>query len=235
MLHAVLCKKITNPAIEDSLTASVFERILYLREEIIFSILSKSLITNNILPINKIDYENTKFWPYWTFEHNSREYVEPDMIIKFENYDLIIEAKRSDHFSQKAEQLAFEWLAYLEHGNINKNALLLAVGGLGQTPEKTVAVLQEEIEKIIIQKKGKSIDLPVLLGTSWRKIHETIILIQSDQNLADYENAILSDIRSALIEHGIAYHEPEWFIDFAEKSSFLCNIEDSSINFFENT
>ena len=50
MLHALLQGKIANPAIEDSLTSAVFGRLLYLRADLLWTILSKAVWPSDILP-----------------------------------------------------------------------------------------------------------------------------------------------------------------------------------------
>ena len=233
MLQAILKGNTPNPAIEDTLTSSVFGRLIYLKTDLIWSILSNAFLSDVSLQHSQIDYENTEFWPRWLLESENMTVI-PDLLLRFDKFDLIIEAKRWDSYMQDPHQLAREWLSYHDQQFIKQQVYLLAVGGLGNAPKDTISVLQNEINQIIKDKQIE-IKLPLLIGTSWRKLHETIHLLQLEENVTEYENAILNDIRKTLKIHGIEYREPKWFIDFAEQVSTLCNIQQSSIKFFSGS
>ena len=233
MLRAILKGKASNPAIEDTLTAGVFGRLMYLNTKLIWSILSSSFLSDASLQNSPIDYENTEFWPHWWLEKDKKT-VEPDIILRFDQCDLIVEAKRWDSYMQNPHQLVREWISYHEQQLIKKKVFLLAVGGLGNSPKETILTLQSEINKIII---NEQIDIkqPLLIGTSWRRLYEVIHLLQSTENITEYENAILNDIQETLRIHDIEYREPKWFIDFSEQALTLCNIQQSSLKYFKGS
>ncbi len=89
---------------EDVLTASVFERIGYLPDEVFID------FTNHLFGNKKeIGSLNTlSFWARW--ENSS---VEPDVILTCSEQTIIVEAKRYDNIQQQyAEQLAKEIKAH---------------------------------------------------------------------------------------------------------------------------
>jgi hypothetical protein len=89
---------------EDTLTSSVFDYLLLLPDSLFWEIIKKSCYQNN-LPGNISFIESYEFWPHWDSENTTKtNYIEPDMFIRFDNFDLIIEAKRWDNNQQYITQ-----------------------------------------------------------------------------------------------------------------------------------
>lgn len=116
---------------EDSLTAAVFTHLLHLPFEIFWKLL-RSAASGSDLPIHVGEPSQVDFWPKWdaTGTRNS-SYVEPDVFIRFDHFDLIIEAKRWDHGMQDEGQWKREHKAYSNvYGEDEKPVRMLAVGGI---------------------------------------------------------------------------------------------------------
>ena len=109
---------------EDSLTANIFERLLYLPQNIFLDILFNSLYEQNIPHSNII---STEFWPKWPLGNG---YKEPDVFIRCEKYHLIIEAKRYDDVDQQyRSQWEEELMAYCNEYGTEKDCYFIALGG----------------------------------------------------------------------------------------------------------
>lgn len=104
MLHAFDKHKISREIrsqiwnLEDVKTSSIIGNLLHLPTSIFWYILRNASNVNNAngnkLPVLPDDEEfvDFEFWPYWTLQDK----VEPDVFIRFTNFDLIIELKVHD-------------------------------------------------------------------------------------------------------------------------------------------
>ena len=117
---------------EDVKTSSIIGNLLHLPTNIFWHILrnasDKTDANGNKLPVlsedeDIIDYE---FWPYCTLQDK----VEPDVFIRFANFDLIVELKVHDYNQQKSWQWNREFSAYYKrYPNENKPVYLIAISG----------------------------------------------------------------------------------------------------------
>jgi hypothetical protein len=141
MISSIQHRKANVSLKEDTLTSSVFDFLLLLPDNLFWEIIKKSCYQNN-LPRNIKLIESYDFWPRWYPENTAREkYVEPDLFIRFDNFDLIIEAKRWDDNQQYIEQWKNEFIAYKnEYGADGKNAYLMAMGGIDNENEENINV-----------------------------------------------------------------------------------------------
>lgn len=144
MIYAVKNNKV-NRAIykgnEDALTASIFERLMYLPQELMHQIIEKSLYSDVPgLSLNQI--ESIDFWPNWSAENTkNKNRVEPDIFIRTASQDIIIEAKRYDFKQQNPDQWYNEIRAYFnEYTEGKKKLIFIALGGLHSTNTDTLKV-----------------------------------------------------------------------------------------------
>ncbi len=108
---------------EDSLTASFFGLLFYFPKNLVSSFFEKILEEQNLG--NILYYE---FWPHWSAEGttNKRD-VEPDLFIRFENLDLIVEVKKLN-ISITEDQIKNEQQAYKnEYSNEKKKSKILVI------------------------------------------------------------------------------------------------------------
>lgn len=195
---------------EDVLTASVFERIAYLPDEIFIQFI-KNLICqdDNIKELAEIE-----FWTTWTLNHGSR--VEPDVVLKMNNgQTIIVEAKRYDFWQQQYRgQLANQIIAAYDNDIINP--IVLTVGGLNDYTVKTRQILQDGINNAIVEKTDLKLEYQ-LYSVSWQQIYlalEQAIQIHNGQ----YLQRMLSDIRQAYDWHGIRYQPYRWLEELTPQS-----------------
>lgn len=146
MIHSKYHKKNTN---EDPKTSSVFETMLMLPDDLFWVIIREACFDNNNLPLVAGAIENYKFWPHWdsTGTKNSN-FVEPDVFIRFQSFDLIIEAKYGDRSGQYSQQWENEITAYRNEYGYDKLVYFMAVGGNADKKSENVSL----IEDIVINK-----------------------------------------------------------------------------------
>lgn len=118
---------------EDSLTASVFSHLFHLPFEVYWRILRNACHTGGLLE-NPGEPEVVEFWPHWDAQHTTNaNFVEPDVFLRFKDFDLIIEAKRWDRGQQDRSQWERELVAYAaEYGEERREVRMLALGGIHQ-------------------------------------------------------------------------------------------------------
>ncbi len=124
MLHSKYAQKETY---EDPKTSSIFENLMLLPDNVFWSILKASCFFNNKMLSNSGRLLFYNFWPHWD---NNSSYVEPDLFIRFEEFDVIIEAKYGDYGGQYLKQWNQELTAYdNEYGKEEKPVIFIAVDG----------------------------------------------------------------------------------------------------------
>lgn len=128
MLHSYRKKDHTN---EDPKTSAIFENLMLLPDNVFWNVLRNSCYGGESLPRCAgvlLDYE---FWCQWNSDGTGNSYyVEPDVFFRFEEFDVVIEAKYSEDKGQYEEQWMRELQAYHnEFEEEGKKVFLIAVGG----------------------------------------------------------------------------------------------------------
>ncbi|MBY3433498.1 hypothetical protein HFN89_04995 [Rhizobium laguerreae] len=139
---------------EDLLTASVFGRLAYLDDEVLWRIMWRTF--GAPLPDLRVaELEDIAFWPKWSDATEDDRKVEPDVFLDFKLGDppapvrLIVEAKLWKHPSQAARQWAREWVAYHDaNGDDGHAVFLCAIGGLGRKMDETVERIAAEVSAL---------------------------------------------------------------------------------------
>src|SRR5438552_1575411 len=97
---------------EDSLMAAVFSHLLHLPFTIFWHILRDACYGTG-LPAVVGEPKIIALWPKWDPQGTrNSSYVEPDLFLRFEDFDLIIEAKRWDQGMQSRNQWEDQLTAY---------------------------------------------------------------------------------------------------------------------------
>ena len=129
--------------LEDAKTSSIIGSLLHLPTDLFWNIMREAAEHtdgfSHQLPIAGETGEiiDVEFWPYWTLEDK----VEPDVFVRFEKFDLIIELKVHDYNQQTSWQWKREFAAYRKHfPNIEKPVFLIAISG--KTDERMANVFQ---------------------------------------------------------------------------------------------
>ncbi|WP_040281030.1 hypothetical protein [Psychroserpens damuponensis] len=206
---------------EDSLTASVFDLLKYLPTDLFWHILKQALHQDQ-LPSYCGEVLEMQYWAKWQakgkYDANNSKYVEPDLFMRFKDFDLIIEAKRNDSNQQSDGQLKKEIKAYLNEYEDKENTVyLLQVGGLIDTcvkEEFNIAGIK------VLQSK-----------TNWTSLLKSVDGIYKsylEQNIPSQKPTLflLEDIINAFAMHG--FHQKLWLQDCE-----IYNINTKAINSFK--
>ena len=182
MIYSTYHNKNTN---EDPKTSIVFENLMLLPDNVFWNILKDSADNEEILPKDAgLMGDNFYFWPKWNpnskYDTGNSNYVEPDVFFRFENIDVIVEAKYSDDKGQYREEWEREFKAYLNEFESDKKVILLAVGGNSTT----------EREPDIEVDKHKC----PIVKYSWYRLLEAVLAFEKKE-LSNIENENQSSIK----------------------------------------
>lgn len=191
---------------EDVLTATVFERLAYLPDDIFAKFLDELLGLDE--SVGTLE-EAVDFWPPWSLDGRR---IEPDVVIKGSMRTLLVEAKRSDNAHQQyAAQLAGELLAGWEEDKLGNFPVLLTIGGLSNYSEVTACNLREEIDARL----GTGAREYELVCRSWDQLFQAlqIATVNFDNKNARGIYRLVDDIANTYEWHGLRTHPPRWLND----------------------
>jgi len=219
---------------EDTLTSTVFERLLYLPDEMLIAIvLDPSVWTHSSIKLPK-EIIDSEFWPWWEpakikpvaeLEATSppgmpddpqtmtadQKFIQPDMVIRFDDRVLIVEAKRWDFRSmqipiQLARQYARASILYPD-----TPAWLLAVGGLPDGRLNTKSMLRAstlvELRKLDWRLPDSAFHFAAL---AWHELLKIAIDAVGDVRA---HRRLMIDLRKGLSAHGIHVEPLQWLGD----------------------
>jgi len=200
MIQAIRNGKVKLERNEDSLTSSIFQLLSYLPNKHLFCIISAALR-------NKIKKElgqllSMSFWPKWDASgiESNKSFIEPDVFIRFDNMDIIVEAKRYDDKGQYQQQWQNEFQAYLnEYPESEKAVTLWALGGINTLNDDHVERGEQHCD---------------VYKSTWTMLLDAI---QSEyQKLASYKHSpylerLFADLIYSFQFHG--FFVGEWFSD----------------------
>lgn len=185
---------------EDSFTASVFDLLKYLPTDLFWGILKDSLLLDN-LPVHCGEILEMEYWAKWSAKNTSNQnFIEPDLFIRFKEFDLVIEAKRYDYNQQSDHQLENELKSYFNvYAEDNKKVFIMQLGGLHLDCTKES---HEILGVKIFQSK-----------TTWSKLLDSIDSKKKriEKQMLPYQKPMLfifEDLMSAFAIHG--FHKKKW-------------------------
>lgn len=200
-----------NPC-EDSLTSVVFDALKYLPVTTFWDILKGALYYDK-LPSYSGEIDSITFWDKWNSEGtNNSNFVEPDVFIRFENIDVIIEAKRYNKKQQSEAQVYNEIQSYFnEYKEEKKELYFIKLGGLNSKLDEE----NHSINNIVICKT----DWTRLLDAISRKLYD----LKKEKNTLN--NSFIRILNDCI--HGFAlhqYYKKEWFSELKpyENIDYLC-------------
>lgn len=143
MLHSTYHHKETN---EDPKTSAVFENLMLLPDNVFWHVLRLSCFSNDVMPTHSGRLLSYDFWPHWdrTGTDNAN-YVGPDLFIRFEQFDVIIEAKYGDTGGQYEHQWKQEITAYHNEYGSQKPFVFIAIGGNMSILTETISLQGEKV------------------------------------------------------------------------------------------
>lgn len=132
MLHSFKYKQTTDRDKEDTKTSTIFGALLLLSDSELQQVLYRACHEEQSLIRLAGQLEEFHFWPKWnkTEGTSNDSFVEPDVFLRFERCDVIIEAKLGEQVGQYAGQWHNEAQAYHNlYGKEGKPLILIALGG----------------------------------------------------------------------------------------------------------
>ena len=115
---------------EDPKTSTIFELLLCFPDNYLWDIIYNAIMDKRELPKYVGNLCNYIFWPKWDKEGTTNSiYVEPDLFLRFNEVDIIIEAKRSDNVGQDKNEWYRELRTYYNEYSAPRKVILIAVGG----------------------------------------------------------------------------------------------------------
>ncbi|MEA2095962.1 MAG: hypothetical protein U9P73_04620 [Candidatus Cloacimonadota bacterium] len=234
---------------EDFLTASVVGRMTYLPGDILWRLVKGSSLHSHLYKYVG-GLESIEFWPNWPVPDRMKNigtHRQPDVFLKFEEIDMIVEAKRDDSLSQNHIQWSEQILSYLFKRNIegeeNRPIVFWVLGGMGTqlTEEFVNTELTKVMELVNDEYPDENIKLAV---SSWGKMLSCLLDLQHFLTeelrgkfplISPYDRRhilkIIDDIIEALRLHGIK----EWRY-LSEMAAYWGGqkLSDQSLNLFNS-
>lgn len=138
MLHSKYHKKETK---EDPKTSAIFENLMLLPDNVFWHLIRSSCFDGYELPSFSGKLLDYAFWPHWDKSGTPNErFVEPDLFLQFEMFDVVIEVKYGDSKGQYKEQWEKEIIAYYNEYTYDKPLVFIAVGGNETTKKEHISI-----------------------------------------------------------------------------------------------
>jgi len=192
---------------EDFETAAIFTRLSYLPPEHFWAILQQSFLpVDFIFPNYAGNLHSIDFWPRFDDPTDSGDWVEPDILVGFEEISIIFEIKRGDQGNpQTSEQLIREWSAVKNvDDNFSKNDMcLFSLGGMTASNQE-----------LLKSETGKDLEGFRFATSSWRTLAKTIRNYRIPSN--PQADRILKDLIEILAFHG--HKDYLWATQLATKA-----------------
>lgn len=134
MIHSYSKIKTDRNYNEDFKTYATLGVLQYLPAHVFWKLLRDSVIDNEALPEEAGEITQIDFWPKWYKIQNVKvvsnsTYIEPDVFIRFENFDCIVEVKKTDFSGQHSDQWENQTLAYRNEYPEDRRLIFIALGG----------------------------------------------------------------------------------------------------------
>lgn len=129
MIHAALRGKLGCIDSEDALTCAVFTRLRYLPPDVLCEWLEGALnhLNPEIRGVRRSTEAVIEFWPAMQDTYGGRSSIEPDVVLRFDDEIVVIEAKLWSPKSQTGgvDQLAREWYGAVNHYGAHSRVVAL--------------------------------------------------------------------------------------------------------------
>ncbi len=208
-------QKIAFNVCEDSLTSTVFDLLKYLPDDVFWRILRNSLYHKKI-PKESGKILEIKFWEKWNSENTiNSKYVEPDLFIRYSDFDVIIEAKRYNESQQYIGQIEKEVISYFnEYIDDEKDLYVIKMGGIWNT-----------IDDENIEKNDRKV---IVCKSDWTKLLDEISSEYHKLKTIDFTHIepykrIFEDLIKGFEMHG--FFKKHWLKDLKRKEIKTENIK----------
>jgi len=224
MIHSISNKKYNIDPIEDTKTSSIIGELLHLPAELFWELLRNSCTDKSYLPLNCGEIEAYEFWPHWSAKGTDNKLlVEPDVFIRFEAFDLIIEAKRDDESGQYDNQWKNEIKSYFNNYPDDRKVIMIAIGG------------SKNMNRVDFSFKSTKETIVPVFKCNWFSLLIEVTNLMEEMRMIKYRDAnrsalnrILQDIIRGFNIHNLFYLK--WLNDLNKDN---LNIKESSIEVFK--
>ncbi|PVZ78032.1 hypothetical protein C9426_35275 [Serratia sp. S1B] len=172
---------------EDLLTAAFWSRIDYLSSTALSFFIEK-LLSKPSLDLG--DYKGIQFWPSYYIGYR----VEPDVILKFEKADILIEVKPPLGGKQDYQQWDNEIKSYLRSVEEGKKLYFLALGNIPYEAKQWQKKLNQRYPQVSLH------------GVEWRQVKDILSQNQWDSQ----DRRIIKDCLKALSFYGVSEALRQW-------------------------
>ncbi len=182
---------------EDLLTAAFFSRFTYLS-----GLLQHRLLKQWLDGVGDFTaFENIDYWPRYDLKaRDDRNFVEPDLLLSFEDCDLMIEVKPPQGGDQYQEQWQLEIEGYFEQEEQTKPLCFLAIGRIGNTlAELDVASLRDKYPQF-----------QTANAIGWKTIARQLRQWLIEGELDAQDRRVINDMQKALELYGIRARDLRW-------------------------
>lgn len=197
MIHSFSKIKTDGNFNEDFKTHETLGLLQYLPANLFWNILRESIVYNDNVPCSAGEILKVDFWVKWynvKKTNAERRYIEPDVFIRFENFDCIIEVKKTEVVGQHRDQWYDQILAYRDEYPENNKLIYIALGGNRDF------------------NKNHKDDYSEVYKASWRRLLRALHRVLDERRLLTYSTfSINQEIRilQSVIETFHRYNEYE--------------------------
>ncbi|QLE84042.1 hypothetical protein FLM48_02445 [Shewanella sp. Scap07] len=194
---------------EDLLTSTIFERFAYLSEAVQACLLKHWFKTyQGIIPDVFGEFKSINYWPRYIHEHDEGEnQVEPDLIIHFDQCNILVEVKPPAGGDQYYEQWHKEIESFLQSESGKEKPLyFLAIGRISQADARDWAIpLLRDVDC-----------LKAVAALEWASVAEHMITVTSSDDVdnnsivSNQDRFILQDILEGLSLYGLQVTPFKW-------------------------
>lgn len=194
---------------EDLLTATFFERFTYLSELLQHKLLKHWLGVGDFTEFEGIDY-----WPKYDLpEQETREFVEPDVLLQYASANVLVEVKPPEGGDQYLDQWLLELEGYFAQNSSSTPLYFLAIGRVGNV--LTQFISQAESHQMTLLKGINTLE--------WQPIASDLERRLDSGKLDAQDQRIVLDMLNTLELYGVRAHNLTWddLLPLAEKLSSL--------------
>jgi hypothetical protein len=181
---------------EDLLTAAFFSRFTYLS-----GLLQHRLLKQWLGGVGDFTtFEGIDYWPrYELNEYDDRNFVEPDLLIRFSDCDLLVEVKPPQGGNQYIEQWKLEIEGYYAQELADKPLYFLAIGRVGNI-----------VDELDITQYKNDKDFQKAAAIEWQTIASQLRKLSLSGELDAQDSRIVKDMGNALSLYGIRAQNLDW-------------------------
>lgn len=182
---------------EDLLTAAFFSRFTYLS-----GLLQHRLLKQWLGGVGDFTtFEGIDYWPRYDLDsRDDRNFVEPDLLLRFADCDVLVEIKPPLGGDQYHEQWQLEIEGYYAQEEQIKPLYFLAIGRVGDTLAKLdVMALRENHPEF----QAASV-------TDWKPIAIQLRKLLLSGELDAQDHRVVKDMLNALSLYGVRAHDLHW-------------------------